>query len=99
MIAKLGSRYYSAVCDTEVIVVKSSSDDVALTCGGRPMVAGAAQAPRQVGDPDSMGNNVLGKRYAGSGLEVLVVKSGAGTLAVNGVPMDAAPTRALPASD
>ena len=34
-----GSRWRSAVCSTEVIVVKAPSGAVSLECGGHPMVA------------------------------------------------------------
>jgi len=40
---KAGSRLKSAVCDTEVMVVRATADDVSLECGGAVMLALASE--------------------------------------------------------
>ena len=45
MQVKMGSRLRSAVCSTEVIVVRAPSSDVGLTCGGAPMLAPGEDGP------------------------------------------------------
>jgi hypothetical protein len=95
---KAGTRALSTVCDTEVMVIRSA--DVELACGGAPMVTtrdGQAGSPAAGAD----GGTLLGKRYmhAPSGLEVLCVKPGAGTLSVNGEPLTEVAAKQLPSSD
>jgi hypothetical protein len=99
---KVGARYASQACDTEVIVVRTPADDVELTCAGWPMAQGkpAAQA-RQEPAADRQGGSVLGKRYtddAGS-VELLVVKAGKGTLAIGEQSLEPKSAKALPSSD
>jgi hypothetical protein len=99
---KPGSRWKSAVCDTEVVVVRSPSTPVALACGGAPMVAHNAPAPAG-GTLDSRfaGGSLLGKRYAdaASGIELLCVKTGAGSVTVDDWIVAAKEAKKLPASD
>ena len=42
---KPGQRLASAVCDTEVVVVKAPAADVDLRCGGHPMTLKGEAAP------------------------------------------------------
>ncbi len=96
---KTGTRLASAVCDTEVMVVRGA--DVELACGGAPMgEPGADKDPGALSDGLS-GGTTLGKRYTHeeSGLQVLCVKPGAGTLTVGGVPMEQVASKQLPSSD
>ncbi|KSZ56088.1 hypothetical protein Z045_25180 [Rhodococcus pyridinivorans KG-16] len=95
---KTGTRALSTVCDTEVMIIRAA--EVELFCGGAPMVTardGQAGAPEAGLD----GGTLLGKRYthAPSGLEVLCVKPGAGTLSVNGEPLTEVAAKQLPSSD
>lgn len=96
---KTGTRLLSAVCDTEVMVVRGA--EVELECGGAPMVESGAE--RLGGGPaDGLaGGTELGKRYSHeeSGLQVLCVKPGAGTLTVSGVPLERMASKQLPSSD
>ena len=97
-----GSRWKSAVCDTEVVVVKAPRLEASLECGGVPMLAQAAARPD--GGACASGFNagsLLGKRYAddAAGLEVLCTKGGKGTLAVDGRPLAIRNTVQLPSSD
>ncbi len=99
---KPGLRLKSAVCDTEVVVVRPAPGDVALECGGQPMVAATAAKPEGLAlSPDHSGGTQMGKRYADDalGLEVLCVKPGAGSLSVGGEVLGLKDAKKLPASD
>ena len=101
---KMGARYFSQACDTEVIVVKAPTGDVLLSCAGQPMLDGAARqtaTARLEPVAEWLGGSALGKRYADAAgsIELLVVKPGAGTLALDGTALQARTARALPSSD
>jgi hypothetical protein len=99
---KPGSRWKSAVCDTEVVVVRPPSAPAALECGGQPMTPHAAERPAGLAlSPDHAAGSLLGKRYtdAESGLEALCSKPGAGSLSVDGRPLAVKEAKKLPASD
>jgi hypothetical protein len=42
---KPGARFRSAVCDTEVIVIKAPAAQVDLRAGGQPMLAAGTDKP------------------------------------------------------
>jgi hypothetical protein len=97
-----GSRWKSAVCATEVVVVRGSQQDTELHCGGVPMLAMSAEkatgtAPLAGQDAGSL----MGKRYGddASGLELLCTKAGAGTLSCSGRALLVRAVKALPSSD
>ena len=98
-----GARLRSQVCETEVIVVRPGTTDIALTCGGHPMIA--MPAAREEGLQPSEGlcqGTALGKRYSATSddqLEVLVTKSGRGTLGDGQTPLIVREAKPLPASD
>ncbi|WP_304560719.1 hypothetical protein [Sphingomonas immobilis] len=99
---KPGSRWKSAVCTSEVVVVRPPKTPVSLECGGQPMVALAATAPEGLElSPDFSGGTAVGKRYfdEAAGLEVLGSKAGKGSLAIDGKPLNLKEAKALPASD
>lgn len=99
---KPGSRWKSAVCDTEVVVVRPPKTPVSLECGGQPMVAHAAAKPEGLAvSGDHAGGSQMGKRFAdeASGLEVLCSKGGAGSLSIDGQAITAKDAKKLPASD
>lgn len=99
---KPGSRWKSAVCDTELVVVRPPKSPVSLECGGAPVAPHAGEKPAGATlSPDHSGGSLAGKRYVDpeSGLEVLCSKAGAGSLSVDGRPIDAAEAKKLPASD
>lgn len=98
---KTGARLKSAVCDGEVMVVKAPAGDVELTCGGVPMVEGAAPATRQAIHADHAVGIRIGKRYIteDGNLEILCVKAGDGGLAANGQLLLQKDTRQLPKTD
>jgi hypothetical protein len=98
---KAGSRWRSAVCDTEVVIVRAPGSDVSLECGGAPMVPHDADKPGGDVDPSFAGGTQMGKRFADpdSGLEVLATKGGAGSLSLNGEPLNLKDAKPLPSSD
>jgi len=100
MQAKPGTKLRSAVCETQVIVVRAPADDVDLGCGGAPLIEADA-APSGTLDPALSGGTLIGKRYADEelGLELLCTKGGEGTLTCNGTPLELKGAKPLPASD
>ena len=95
---KPGTKLKSTVCDTEVMVIRGS--DAVVECGGKPM-ADERPAERAAVDPAFAEGTKMGKRYvdAAGTLELLCVKAGQGSLAVNGVPLQTKDAKPLPSSD
>ncbi|MED5810893.1 hypothetical protein VST63_00850 [Mycolicibacterium sp. 050232] len=98
---KNGTRLQSQVCDTQIIVVRSTESLDGLRAGGAPMIAiGDSAAEGLTLDPAFAGGTVMGKRYVDdSGAEILVTKSGKGSLSVGDNPMEIKAAKPLPASD
>ena len=99
---KPGSRWKSAVCDAEFVVVRPPRTPAILQCGGAPVIPHAQAKPAGGAlSADHSAGSAAGKRYADpeTGLEALCSKAGAGSLAVDGRPIGAAETKKLPASD
>ncbi|WP_375398844.1 hypothetical protein [uncultured Sphingomonas sp.] len=96
---KPGTKLKSAVCDTEVMVIRAPpTGDVA--CGGAPM---AEQRPGEPGaiDPAFAQGTKVGKRYqdADATVELLCIKGGQGSLSMAGVMLHPKDAKPLPASD
>lgn len=98
---KTGARLKSTVCDAEVMVISAPDDDAALTCGGAPMVDAASDAEKAAIDEEHKLGVQIGKRYidAEATLEVLCIKPGEGSLALNGDTLLLKDTKKLPKSD
>lgn len=99
---RVGGRYRSAVCETQVIVVRAPTEPVALECGGSPMlVADDEAAASAVIDPAHTDGTAIGKRYADAeiGLEVLCTRAGAGSLTLAGEDLRLKEAKPLPSSD
>ena len=99
---KTGSRWKSAVCATELAVVRPAKEEVTLECGGGAVIAIGADRPSDgVVAPAHAAGTLLGKRYVDepSGLEVLCTKPGAGSLAVDGRALTLREAKRLPSSD
>lgn len=97
-----GTRLKSPVSTTEVVVVKAPSSAVDLRCGGQPMVS-LADAVVTSGHPDPgyASGTLIGKRYADpdSGLELLCIKPGKGSLSLGDAPLLVKAAKPLPSSD
>jgi hypothetical protein len=99
---KPGSRWKSAVCDTEVVVVRAAAGDIALECGGHPMIPHTQAKPTGLEvSADHAAGTQPGKRFADdvTGIEVLATKGGKGSLSIGGRGIDAKEAKKLPASD
>jgi hypothetical protein len=93
----------STVDDTTVVVVRWTAGDATLTCGGAPMVEKSQRGTptRATIDDAHAAGTLLGKRYvaAGDTVEVLCVKPGSGSLALDETPLTVKSAKPLPASD
>ncbi|MCV7176937.1 hypothetical protein [Mycolicibacterium sphagni] len=98
---KTGTRLQSQVCDTQVIVVRSSDSLDDLRAGGVAMIPLDAEKTEGAQlDPAFSEGTVMGKRYVdASGAELLVTKAGAGSLSVGATPLEQKTAKPLPASD
>jgi hypothetical protein len=94
---KPGSRIKSAACSSEAVVIKFGGGSI--ECGGVPMAEDAAGDGSPAAGFD--GGTVMGKRYvdADGTVELLCVKPGKGSFALNGVPLTLKEAKPLPASD
>lgn len=98
---KPGSRYRSATCAAEFVVVKAPADDLDLRCGGEPVVtideAGGTSTPVA---PFNEGT-LVGKRYTNDDetLEVLSTKAGEGSLSIGDAALVVKGAKPLPSSD
>ncbi|WP_063039230.1 hypothetical protein [Nocardia pseudovaccinii] len=97
---KPGTRVFSAVDSTELIVVKVPADPIELTIGGAPAVLSAAEKYGSTPNA-SNGGTAIGKRYtnADATVELLCTKPGPGVPAINGEVLVLKEARPLPASD
>lgn len=99
---KPGTRFASATCDTQVLVVRAPADasDLDLRCGGEPMRPAGEEGER-LPISDSGEPTLIGKRYANDelGLELLCTQGGEGSLAVGEQPLLVKGAKPLPSSD
>ena len=98
---KNGTRLQSQVCDTQVIVVRTSESLDDLRAGGATMIPIDAQKAEGLTlDAALSDGNAMGKRYVDeTGAEVLVTKPGAGSLSVGQTALSLKEVKPLPASD
>ena len=99
---KPGARFKSAVCETEVIVVRAPGEPVELRCGGVAMVPIEDDAPAGATlSTDFADGTAIGKRYVDDarGLEVLCTKAGQGSLSIGDAVLLLKGAKPLPASD
>jgi hypothetical protein len=96
---KAGTKLKSAVDDTEVMVIKAAAAGT-LSCGGAPMVAERSGDRAEV-DPALAEGTKMGKRYtdAAGTVELLCIKPGKGSLALDGVALQLKDAKPLPSSD
>jgi len=95
---KPGTKLKSAVCDTEVMVIRGAT--IVVECGGSPMVE---EKPAQRGTihPAFAAGTKIGKRYvdAAGTVELLCVKAGQGSLSIAGAALQLKDAKPLPSSD
>lgn len=99
---KAGTRAKCAVCDTEVMVVRTVAEEVLVTCGGVELIdMGGAKAQVAHADVAAGQGALVGKRYVNGAdaIEFLCTKGGKGQLAVNGETLSVKQTKPLPSSD
>lgn len=98
---KAGTRLRSAVCSTEVVVIRPSGAAVDLRCGGAPMQPAGSQFSPGAPDSAHRDGTLLGKRYVdpATGLEVLCIKQGEGSLSLGSEPLPLKDATPLPSSD
>jgi hypothetical protein len=96
-----GQKLHSAVCDVQVIVVRAPAAEVALGCGGSPLLEEGQGAGGASLDPALGEGPLLGKRYADAdlGLELLCTRAGKGALTVEGKPLLVKGAKPLPSAD
>jgi hypothetical protein len=101
MLLKPGARLRATTTRTEVLVVRAPEHDIVLSCAGGPMGPASGPAPATRAASGIVGDDaiLLGKRYAGGGVELLCVVAGAGPLRADGDELTMQEARALPASD
>ena len=84
---KPGSRWKSAVCDTEVVIVRPPKEAASLECGGQRWWPHRREAAGLAISPDHREAR-HGQAFADetSGAEILCHKGGAGSLSIDGRP-------------
>lgn len=95
---KAGTKLKSAVCDTEVMVIRCGEG--AVECGGAAMTEEKATELGAM-NADFAAGTLMGKRYVDTAgtFELLCVKPGKGSLSVDGVALSIKDAKPLPASD
>lgn len=98
---KTGTRLGSSVCDAEVMVITAPEEESNLTCGGAAMVEAGTATEKGTIDPDLADGVQIGKRYvdADGTLELLGIKPGEGSLALNGTQLLLKDSKKLPKTD
>jgi hypothetical protein len=99
---KAGTRWKSAVCNSEFMLIVAPDRDVTLTCGGAPVVEHGTEPPAGATiDPDQKQGTQMGKRYTNEAgdIELLCTKPGEGGLAVDGEALQVKGAKPLPSSD
>ncbi len=99
---KAGTRLKSAVCETQIMVLRAPTSELDLRCGGAEMLA--MDAPTPVGavlDAAFAAGALTGKRYvdAAESMEFLCTKGGAGGLCLGAMALEIKQAKALPSSD
>lgn len=99
---KPGVRLRSAVCGTEIAIIRARRTTIELRCGGA-LVLPINEPPTEGGTPQSPFDTgtLVGKRYADASgdLEVLCTKGGEGSLTIGDTPLELKAAKALPSSD
>ena len=97
---KAGTKLFSAVCDTQIMVLRVPADDLDVTCGGLPMQTDEATEKSLLSD-DAGEGSLVGKRYVNEDetMEFLCTRGGKGNISVNGIALEIKQAKRLPSSD
>ena len=99
-IYKPGMKLSSAVCKTQIMVLRTPAEELDISCGGAPMQVGD---PAELGamDDAKAGGTLVGKRYTDEAetMEFLCTHGGDGSVAVAGYTIDIKAAKKLPSSD
>jgi hypothetical protein len=100
-VLKPGTRLKSAVCETQVMVIKTSGGEHDVRCGGAEMLDMTGPDGSGEVDPAFAEGSMMGKRYVNEDetIEFLCTKGGKGSLSLDGAPILAKQAKALPTSD
>ncbi len=99
---KPGMRLKSAICATEIMVVKATSDNLDIRCGGEPVLEMTADGNSGAAiSADFTGGTQVGKRYVNEeeSIEILCTKAGEGALSQGDTVLGLKESKALPSSD
>ncbi|MEN8180923.1 MAG: hypothetical protein ABFS46_00150 [Myxococcota bacterium] len=99
---KAGSRWRSAVCSTEVMVVQAPDGEIEVSCGGAALIELGTEPPTGATlSPDAREGTLIGKRYVNEAgdLELLCTKPGEGSLSASGAALTVKGAKPLPSSD
>lgn len=98
---KPGTRLRSAVCETEVVIVKAPAGSLDLRCGGHPMLSVDEERDGSTPEPGFDEGTLMGKRYTDDSgeLELLCTKPGASSLSLGDERLALKDAKPLPSSD
>jgi hypothetical protein len=98
---KPGTKYLSAVCDTQVMVIRIPPEPLDLRCGGTLMIGPNQEAQAATLDEAFADGTLLGKRYTDEAerIELLCTKGGQGSLSIGTALLLVKQPKALPSSD
>ncbi len=98
---KAGSKLESTACDTQVMVIRNTQEDATIECGGAAMIAAPAAGVKSEPTAEHANGTLMGKRYVDEDgtIELLCIKAGKGSLALNGVALGVKDAKPLPSSD
>jgi hypothetical protein len=99
---KSGLRLRSAVCETQIVVIRAQDSEMDLRCGGRPMLPlDAARPEPPAPEPGYDTPTLMGKRYGdgAESIEVLCTNGGTSALSLGVELLAVKGPRPLPASD
>ena len=99
---KLGTKYRSAVCDGQIMVIRTVPDALDLRCGGVPLLPPGGEPPASASlDARFANGTLIGKRYIDEAdkIELLCTKGGNGSLSLGETPLLVKQPKALPSSD
>ena len=101
-VLKVGSKLKSAVCETQIMVIRTIPEALDLRCGGTAMLPAADPAPAGAAlDQAFAEGTLIGKRYidATDRVELLCTKGGKGSLSLGNEKLLVKQPKALPSSD